>query len=149
MYLEKAMAPHSSTPAWKIPWMEEPGRLHSMGLLKVRHDWGTSLSLFTCMHWRRKWQPTRVLAWKIPGTAEPGGLLYMGSHRVGHNWSDLAAAMDVSPMVVLEFFFLPSWLHYWHLSNKVKQCNIVYSEKWKFWDLSLSSFPLSSPYNHC
>ena len=44
---EKAMAPHSSTPAWKIPWMEEPGRLQSMGSLRVGHDWATSLSLFT------------------------------------------------------------------------------------------------------
>ena len=86
------MAPHSSTPAWKIPWMEEPGRLQSMGSLRVRHDWATSLSLFTFMHWRKKWQPTRVLAWRIPGTGQPGGLLSMGSHRVGHNWSDLTAA---------------------------------------------------------
>ena len=38
------MAPHSSTLAWKIPWMEEPGRLQSMGSLRVRHDWATSLS---------------------------------------------------------------------------------------------------------
>ena len=49
------MAPHSSTLAWKIPWMEESCRLQSMGLLRVRHDWATSLSLFTFMHWRRKW----------------------------------------------------------------------------------------------
>ena len=56
--LQKAMAPHSSTLAWKIPWTEEPGRLHSMGSLRVRHDRVTSLSLFTFMHWRRKWQPT-------------------------------------------------------------------------------------------
>ena len=56
----KAMAPHSSTLAWRIPWMEEPGRLQSMGLLRVGHDWATSLSLFTFMHWRRKWQPTPV-----------------------------------------------------------------------------------------
>ena len=54
---EKAMAPHSSTLAWKIPWTEEPGKLQSMGLLRVRHVWATSLSLFTFMHWRRKWQP--------------------------------------------------------------------------------------------
>ena len=54
------MAPHSSTLAWKIPWTEEPGRLQSMGLLGVGHDWATSLSLFTFMHWRRKWQPTPV-----------------------------------------------------------------------------------------
>ena len=57
---EKAMAPHSSTLAWQIPWMEEPGRLRSMESLGVRHDWATSLSLFTLMHWRRKWQPTPV-----------------------------------------------------------------------------------------
>ena len=53
--MEKAMAPHSSTLAWQIPWMEEPGRLQSMGSLGVRHDWPTSFWLFTFMHWRRKW----------------------------------------------------------------------------------------------
>ena len=58
--VEKEMATHSSVLAWKIPWMEEPGRLQSMGSLRVRHDWATSLSLFTFMHWRRKWQPTAV-----------------------------------------------------------------------------------------
>ena len=52
------MAPHSSTLAWKIPQTEEPGRLQSMGSLTVGDDWATSLSLFTFMHWRRKWQPT-------------------------------------------------------------------------------------------
>ena len=88
---EKAMAPHSCTLAWKIPWMEEPGRLQARGSLRVRHDWVTSLSLFTFMHWRRKWQPS-VLAWRIPETEEPGGLPSIGSHRVGYNWSDLAAA---------------------------------------------------------
>ena len=57
---ERAMAPHSSTLAWKIPWMGEPGRLQSMGLRRVVHDCATSLPLFTFMHWRRKWQPTPV-----------------------------------------------------------------------------------------
>ena len=90
---EKAMAPHSSTLAWKIPWMEEPGGLQSMGSWRVGHDWATSLSLFTFMHWRRKWQPTpSVLAWRIPGTGEPGRLPSMGWHRVGHDCSNLAAA---------------------------------------------------------
>ena len=56
-----AVAPHSSTAAWKIPWMEEPGRLQSMGSLRVGHDWVTSLSLFTFLHWRRKWQPTPAI----------------------------------------------------------------------------------------
>ena len=46
--------------AWKIPWAEEPDRLQSMGSLRVGHDWVTSLSLFTFMHWRRKWEPTPV-----------------------------------------------------------------------------------------
>ena len=58
--LEKPMAPHSSTLAWKIPWTEEPGRLKTMGSRRVGHDWATSLSLFPFMHWRRKWQPTPV-----------------------------------------------------------------------------------------
>ena len=80
------MAPHSSTLAWKIPRTEEPGRLLSMGSLRVRHHGATSLSLFTFMHWRRQWHPTPVLlAGKISWTEEPGGLLSMGSHRVGHD----------------------------------------------------------------
>ena len=69
---EAAVAPHSSTLAWKIPWMEEPGRLRSMGLLRVGHDWATSLSLFTLMHWRRKWQPTPVF---LPGESQGRGSL--------------------------------------------------------------------------
>ena len=69
------MAPHSSTLAWKNPMVfppfqvEEPGRLQSMGSLRGRHDRATSLSLFTFMHWRRKWKPTPVF---LPG--EPLGL---------------------------------------------------------------------------
>ena len=43
--LEKEMATHSSTLAWKIPWMEDPGRLQSVGLQRVGHDWATSLHL--------------------------------------------------------------------------------------------------------
>ena len=94
---EKPMEPHSSTLAWKIPWMEEPGRLQSMGSLRVGHDWATSLSLFT-FHVLEKEMATHscVLAWRMPGTGEPGGLPSMGSHRVGHDWSDLAAAAQYS-----------------------------------------------------
>ena len=94
----KAMAPHSSTLAWKIPWMEEPGRLQSMGSLRVGQDWAISLSLFTftfLFHALEKEMATHssVLAWRIPGTGEPGGLPSMGSHRVRHDWSDLAVAV--------------------------------------------------------
>ena len=82
------MAPHPSTLAWKISWMEEPGRLQSMGPRRVGHDWATSF------HELEKEMATHssVLAWRIPGMREPGELPSMGSHRVGHDWSDLAAA---------------------------------------------------------
>jgi len=78
--------------AWKIPWTEEPGRLQSMGSLRVGHDWETSLSLFTFMHWRRKWQPTPVF---LPGESQGRGSLVgccLWGRRVGHDWSDLAVA---------------------------------------------------------
>ena len=75
---EKAMALHSSTLAWKIPWMEEPGGLQSMGSLRVGHDWATSLSLFTFMHWKRKWQPTHVLDWRITGMGSLVGCCLWG-----------------------------------------------------------------------
>ena len=80
---EKAMAPHSSTLAWKIPWMEEPGRLQSMGSLRVGHDFTFTFHF----HALEKEMATHssVLAWRIPGTGEPGGLPSMGSHRVGHD----------------------------------------------------------------
>ena len=81
-WTEKAMAPHSSTLAWKIPWTEEPGRLQSM--LRVGHDWATSLSLFTFMHWRRKWQPTPRF---LPGESQGRGSL-VGCHLWGRTESD-------------------------------------------------------------
>ena len=81
---EKAMAPYSSTLAWKIPWMEEPGGLQSMGSLRVGHNWVTSLSLFTFMHWRRKRQPTPVF---LPGEAQGRGSL-VGCRLWGRTESD-------------------------------------------------------------
>ena len=92
---EKAMAPHSSTLAWRIPWTEEPGGLQSLGSLSR-----TRLSDFTFtfhFHPLEKEMATHssVLAWRIPGTGEPGRLPSMGSHRVGHDWSDLAAAAAI------------------------------------------------------
>ena len=85
---EKAMAPHSSTLAGKIPWMEKPGRLQSMGSLGVWHDWATSLSLFTCMLWRRKWQPTPVF---LPGESQGRGSL-AGCHLWGRTELDTTEA---------------------------------------------------------
>ena len=75
--LEKEMATHSSVLAWRIPWTEKPGRLQSMGSLRVGHDWVASLSLFTFMHWRRKWQPSPVfLAWRIQGRGSLVAAIY-------------------------------------------------------------------------
>ena len=86
--MEKAMAPHSSTLAWKIPWTEEPGRLQSMGSRRVGHDSVTSLSLFTFMHWRRKWQPTPVF---LPGEPKGRGSL-VGCRLWGRTESDMTEA---------------------------------------------------------
>ena len=81
-----SMAPHSSTLAWKIPWLEEHGRLQFMGSLRV----GTQLSDFTFtfhFHALEKEMATHSSgpAWRTPGMGEPGGLPSMGSHRVGHD----------------------------------------------------------------
>ena len=80
--------PHSSTLAWKIPWMEQPGRLQSMGSLRVGHDWATSLSFFTLMHWRRKWQPTPVF---LPVDSQGRGSL-VGCRLWGRTESDTTDA---------------------------------------------------------
>ena len=80
------MTPHSSTLAWKIPWMEEPGRLQSMGLLRVGHD--LSDFTFTFMHWRRKWQPTPVF---LPGESQGWGSL-VGCCLWGPTESDMTEA---------------------------------------------------------
>ena len=84
--MEKAMAPHSSTLAWKIPWAEEPDRLQVHGVVK---SW-TQLSDFTFTFHPRTLEKdmathSSVLAWRIPGTGEPGGLPSMRSHGVGHD----------------------------------------------------------------
>ena len=115
------MATHSTTLAWRIPWMEEPHGLQSMGSLRVGHDWATSLSLFTFMYWRRKWQPTPVF---LPGESQGqrsllGCLPSMGSHRVGHDWSDLAAVAAAN-----------KWTEFWNMFiNQVNWLQITISIK--------------------
>ena len=78
------MAPHSSTLAWKIPWTEEPGRLQSMGLQRVGHNLGTSLSLFTFMHWRRKWPLKDFLKEINPEYSLVGLMLKLKLQYFGH-----------------------------------------------------------------
>ena len=101
------MAPHSRNLAWKIPRTEEPGRLQSMGSLRVRHDWVTSLSLFTShFHALEKEMATHssVLAWRIPGMGEPGGLPSMGSQ----SWTRLKRLSSSSSRQ--RIIHLPQWL---------------------------------------
>ena len=80
------METHSSTLAWKIPWKEEPGGLQSTGLRRVRHDWAASLSLFTCMHRRRKWQPAPVF---LPGEPQGRGAWWAAVYGVAQSWTRL------------------------------------------------------------
>ena len=82
------MATHSSTLAWKIPWMEEPGRLQSMGS-QIGHDSATSLSLFTFMLWRRKWQLTPLF---LPEESQGWGSL-VGCRLWGHTELDMTEAV--------------------------------------------------------
>ena len=81
------MAPHSGTLAWKILWTEEAGGLQTMGSLRVGPD-SISLSLFTFMHWRRKWQPTPVF---LPGESQGWGSL-VGCRLWGRTESDVTEA---------------------------------------------------------
>ena len=105
------MAPHSSTLAWKIPWVEKPGRPQSMGSRRLGHDWATSLALFTFMHWRRKWQPTPVF---LPGESQRWGSLVgcrLWGRRVGHDWSNLAAAATRLLLLFHEGFKFLLWAY--------------------------------------
>ena len=92
VWLDISMAPHSSILAWKIPWMEEPGGLQSMGSRsRIQLSNFTFHFSLSCTG-EGNGNPLRFLAWRIPGTEEPGRLPSLGSHRVRHDWSDLAAA---------------------------------------------------------
>ena len=104
MCLEKAIVPHSSTLAWKIPWMEGPDGLQSMGSLRVGHDWATSLSLFTFAHWRRKWQPTPVF---LPGESQGRGSLVGCRLWVAQSQTRLKRLSSSSSK---EAYGLPWWL---------------------------------------
>ena len=86
--LEKEMATHSSALAWRIPGTGEPGGLLSIGSHRVGHNWATSLSLFTFLHWRRKWQPSPVF---LPGESQ-GQQSLVGCHLWGRTQSDTTEA---------------------------------------------------------
>ena len=91
------MAPHSSTLAWKIPRTEEPGRLQSMVSRRVGHDWVISLSLFTFMHWRRKWQPTPVF---LPGESQGQGAWWAAVYGVVQSRTRLKQLSLVGQVII-------------------------------------------------
>ena len=135
--LEKVMATHSSTLAWKIPWAEEPGGLQSMGLWRVRHDWATLLSLFTFMHWRRKWHPTPVL---LPGESQGRGSLVGCRYGVAQSrtWLKWLSSSSSSQYSCLEN---PRDGGAWW----VAAYGVAQSQTWLKW-LS-SNVPFHSPHN--
>ena len=113
------MAPHSSTLAWKIPWTEEPGRLQSMGLLRVGHDSVTSLSLFTFMHWRRKWQPTPVFCLENPRN---GKAWWAAVYGVAQSWTRLkrlSSSSSSSSIIITHVVTRPALIvcHFLNLLN--------------------------------
>ena len=108
------MAPHSSTLAWKIPWVEEPGRQQSMGSLRARRDWATSVSLFTFMHWRRKWQPTPG---SLPGGSQGRGAWWAAIYGVAQSRTRLKWLSSSSSRLVIAFIprskcLFISWLQW-------------------------------------
>ena len=127
------MAPHSSTLAWNIPWTEEPGGLQSMGSLRVGHNWATSLSLFTFLHWRRKWQPTPVF---LPGESQgQGGLV--GCHLWCRTELDTT---EVTQQQQQQHGFPNSHVWMWELD-----CEEGWAPKnWCFWTVGLEK-TLESP----
>ena len=116
--VEKAMAPHSSTCAWQIQWMEEPGGLQSMGS-RVRQDWATSLSLFTSMHWRRKWQPTPVF---LSGESQGRVARWAAVYGVTQSRTRLKLLSSSSRYLIILF-------------------SPVYSKKLSYFHISIVAFP--------
>ena len=106
--------PTPVTLAWKIPWMEEPGRLQSMGSLRVKHDWATSLSLFTFVHWRRKWQPTPVF---LPGESQGRVIWWASVYEVAQSRPRLKRLSSSSPSSMPPFLLINlllwSFIFFW------------------------------------
>ena len=108
------MAPHSSTLAWKIPWMEGPDGLQSMGSLGVGHNWATSLALFTFMHWKKKWQPTPVF---LPGESH-GQRSLAGYSPQGCKESDTTEQLHFTSL---------HFEHLWHCLSLGLEWKLIFS----------------------
>ena len=117
------MTTPSSTLPWKIPWVEEPGGLQSMGSRRVGHDWAgsrrvghdwaTSLSLFTFMHWRSKWQPSPMF---LPGESQGLGSLVAAVYGVAQSRTWLKQLHSSKSKHILNLLKESRDTHHFHLS---------------------------------
>ena len=119
------MAPHSSTLAWKIPWMEEPGRLQSMGSPRVGHGWATSFSLFTFMRSRGNGTPLQCSCLENP---RDGGAWWAAVYGAAQSWTQLKRLSSSSSSAVIEEV-LESSLASSIMWDKVKRC-CLWTRKW-------------------
>ena len=133
--VEKTMAPHSSTLAWKIPWEEEPGRLQSMGLWRVGHDWATSLSLFTFRALKKEMAThSSVVAWRIPRTGAWWAVVY----GVAQSWTRLTWLSSSSSTVETGLPGLLVSSSYWLLPGLLKTKDRGFLSRGAASELSLS-----------
>ena len=173
---EKAVATHSGILAWRIPWTQEPGRLQAIGSQRVENDWATSLSLFTFMHWRRKWQPTPVFlpeesqGWqscRLWGRTESDTteVTQQQQHkymccRNSHTITCLAACGPVLGLHLLKSLFQLPWPlgqglvnSIWKAFTSADRPSLSGTWRWRetgfyhiSWDSSSCDFPTSCPY---
>ena len=130
------MATHSSTLAWKLPWMEEPGRLQSIGSRRVGQDWVTSLSLFTFMHWRRKWHPTPAF---LPGESQ-GRRSLVGCRLRGRTESDMTKVTQQQQDSLRDLWDNIKWPNIWIIGVPEKEDKMKRYEK-IFEKIIVKSFP--------
>ena len=130
------MAPHSSTLAWRILWMEEPGRLQSMGSLRVGHNWATSLSL-SCIG-EGNGTPLQCSCLENP---RDRGTWWAAIYGVAqsHDWSDLAAAAQV--LIIFNTFILMYLILVYFI--KLQSVMVRFSFGW-----TLGKFPLGWHHKH-
>ena len=130
------MAPHSSTLAWKIPWTEEPGRVQSMGSLRVRHSWATSLSPVTFMHWKRKWQPTSVF---LPGESQGRGAWWAAIYGAAQRqtWLKrmkwLSSSSSSSPVCNQGCGLCRETSISWELNGQASSCSLTFTKIGSVW----------------
>ena len=115
--------------AWKIPWMEEPGRLQSMGSLRVGHDWATSLSLFTFMHWRRNGNPLQCSCLKNPRDSGAWWAAIFGVTQSRTRLKRLSSSSSIHKIYTIHWFLNVIFFHLFpyswsfSLTSPIRKCH--------------------------